>query len=197
MTLAKHTALYGLMIAGLCWFLGFIVFILYAMQFRYIPKVPVQAVAVLTGGTDRLDTALTILKENNLNALLISGVHKDVVLEDLYRKIEPDLYPKITLGYWAENTEQNAKELVDWAKNKKLTHILLVTSFYHIPRSLMEIRALDKRVVIVPYPVFPHHITDSRVLIHTRGAWLLFVEYHKSVFVLFKHLFERIQKCYG
>ena len=31
MTLAKHTALYTLMIMGLCWFLGFVAFILYAI----------------------------------------------------------------------------------------------------------------------------------------------------------------------
>ena len=188
--------IYLFLILLVCWVIGFVFFSLYALQFKYVPQVPVQAVVALTGGSERIETAVRILQKNNLGYLLISGVNKSVGLEDLSNKIEPEFLPKVTLGYFAENTRQNARELIQWAKLKKLDSILLVTSFYHIPRSILEIKFLDTSLNVIPYPVFPKNITDSKILIHTRSMWLLFVEYHKYMIAFVRNFFEeRIKKC--
>ena len=175
-----HSVLiYFLLIITVCWIIGFVFFSLYSLQFKYVPQVPVQGVVALTGGSDRIETAIHILQKNNFKHLLISGVNKSVVLEDLSDKIKPEFLPKVTLGYFAKNTRQNAQELVQWAKTNQLNSILLVTSFYHVPRSILEIKFIDTSLNVIPYPVFPKKITDSKILVHTRSMWLLLVEYHK------------------
>ncbi|MDP2193060.1 MAG: YdcF family protein, partial [Alphaproteobacteria bacterium] len=51
------------------------------------------------------------------------------------------------------NTQQNGAEVVAWAKKNNFTSIIVVTSHYHIPRSLREIHHLDHNLVIIPCPV--------------------------------------------
>lgn len=98
----------------------------------------------------------------------------------------------MTLGYQAQNTRGNAKEIADWIQGKQIRKILLVTSFYHMPRSIFEVLKESPDLQVVPLPVFPKSFNDSVDWIRTRYAWLLFVEYHKFIATRLQNYTERI-----
>ncbi len=174
------------------WIIGFIIFCLYALSFKYYPQKETEAIVVLTGGTNRVKTGLELMGKNKAEYMLISGVHKEVSKQELFPNTPPETLDKITLGYDALDTKGNAQELNFWLKDKHIHSILLVTSFYHMPRSIFEIRKINKELKIVPWPVFPKSFDQSVEWIKTRYAWLLFIEYHKFVFVQLKHIMKRI-----
>lgn len=189
----SHFLLYTGLVTLTIWAIGFCAFVLYALSFKFADPIPTDAIVVLTGGTDRIDTGIRLLEEKNANYLLISGVNKQVFPNDILKKVPPQLIHKVTLGYLAETTAENAEETSIWIQNKKISSILLVTSFYHMPRSIFELSKRTPDLTIATHPVFPKSFGDSVDWIKTRYAWLLFIEYHKFLTVHLKHLIsERI-----
>lgn len=174
------------------WIIGFGLFSLYALSFRFTPAEPTDAIVVLTGGGDRINTALELLKENYAKNLLISGVNKAVHPPDLIRSLPEELAENVTLGYEAEDTRGNARETADWIHTKNIQSVLLVTSFYHMPRSIFEVLNQNPNLKIIPLPVFPKSFDNSVEWVRTRYAWLLFVEYHKFIATHLQKLIERI-----
>ncbi len=167
------------------WIIGFGVFCLYSLSLKYASKQSADAIVVLTGGEDRITTAVDLLKKSHADYLLISGVNKKVSLSDFDKLIDPEIRAKITLGYQATNTRENAQETAQWIKGKAIQSVLLVTSFYHMPRSIFEMLSAAPHLTIIPHPVFPKRFENSVDWIKTRSAWLLFVEYHKLIAIVF------------
>lgn len=190
--LIRQLSSYFLIIGLSLWLIGFCLFSLYALSFRFTPATPTDAIVVLTGGGNRINTALELLKDKYAPHLFISGVNKAVRQQDLIKNFPPDLSNNVTLGYHAEDTKGNARETADWIRNKKIDSVLLVTSFYHMPRSIFEVLKQNPDLKIIPLPVFPKSFGNSVDWIRTRYAWLLFVEYNKFIIVHLHHLFERI-----
>lgn len=189
----RHLCLYAILLICVGWIIGFCAFTLYALSFKLTPQEAGEAVVVLTGGTDRIETGIRLLDEKKADYLLISGVNKQVLPNEILRKAPAHLTDKITLGYVAETTAENAIEIADWVRHKNIKSIILVTSFYHMPRSVFEILKLSPDLTIIPYPVFPKSFGNSVDWIKTRYAWLLLIEYHKFIIVHLKQLFfERI-----
>src|SRR5262249_10925921 len=62
---------------------------------------------------------------------------------------------ELVLGYLASSTQSNASEVAAFAAARELHTIRLITSHYHMPRSLLEFRAAMPDVAILPDPVFP------------------------------------------
>lgn len=184
--------LYVLLIGASLWLIGFIVFCLYALSFRFHPAEPTDAIVVLTGGGERVQMALTLLEERYADHLLISGVNQQVALSDLAGQLPADLAQNVTLGYQAQDTRGNAREVAQWIDGRPIRTILLVTSFYHMPRGIFEVLRQSPDLKIVPLPVFPRSFDDSVDWIRTRYAWLLFVEYHKYLAIRACDFFERI-----
>ncbi len=176
-------SLYITCILGCIWIFGFCLFSVYAISLRYSADEPTDGIVVLTGGAHRIDEGVRQLREKDMNHLLISGVNKSVSVRDVLKKVPPQLFPKITLGYYATNTHQNAVEVAEWARQNHFNSILLVTSFYHMPRSQFELESLSPELKIVPLPVFPHQFGQSVEWVKTKYAWFLFVEYHKFLVV--------------
>ncbi len=195
MTKKKITPLlssYCFIIGISVWIIGFGLFSLYALSFRFTPAEQTDAIVVLTGGGDRIKTAFKLLKENYADDLLISGVNESVQPTDLVRSLPTDLAEKVTLGYDAKDTRGNARETADWISEKNIKSVLLVTSFYHMPRSIFEVLNKNPDLKIVPLPVFPKSFDNSVEWVRTRYAWLLFVEYHKFIATHLQKLLERI-----
>ena len=189
----RHLCLYTILLTLLVWVIGFVGFSLYALSFKFAPQTTTEGIVTLTGGTDRIATGIRLLEEKNNAQLLISGVNKQVPPAEILRMVPSHLTDKITLGYLAETTAENALETANWIRQKNIQSILLVTSFYHMPRSMFEILKHTPHLTIVPYPVFPKSFNNSVEWIKTRYAWLLFIEYHKFIVVHLKQLFfERI-----
>lgn len=176
-----------LWLGGLAWFV------------QQIPSAPLpadskaDAIVVFTGGSGRLEYGLKLLAEGRANKLFISGVHQNT-MEDIMRHAAPDVKEKltalgpqaITLGRQAENTIGNAQETSEWLKQEGYHSILLVTSSYHMPRSIEEFEEATDDVTIIPAPVFPGDFSpddwqdaDSRAL--------LLSEYHKLLAAQLRH----------
>ena len=185
-----HFGLYCFSVALSLWLIAFTVFCVYALSLRSESPAIQDAIVVLTGGSQRIDTALKLLKKHKADYLLISGVNKQVTEDMLLKNVPLKHRVKITLGYEAENTVGNAKEINQWIENKQIKSILLITSFYHMPRSILEISRLNPDLKIAPWPVFPKEFDNSVEWIKTRYAWLLFIEYHKFIYVHFKYLLQ-------
>ena len=184
-----NLGIYFLSLATMLWIIGFVGFSLYALSFKYHPQKHSDAIVVLTGGTNRITTGLQLIEEKKADYMLISGVHKNVSFKELFPETPSHLIEKITLGYDALDTEGNAKEINSWIQGKNIKSIILVTSFYHMPRSIFEIKKENKELKIMPWPVFPKSFDQSVDWIKTRYAWLLFIEYHKMIFVQLKNIF--------
>ncbi len=125
------------------------------------PK-PVQkldAIVVLTGGSNRLDAGFNLLEQGFGKKLFISGVYRGLDVKSLLRrwKAEPQssLDCCVVLGFEADNTAGNAIETAEWLHKEGFHSIYLVTANYHIRRALLEFSRLAPDVVITPYPVVP------------------------------------------
>ena len=59
----------------------------------------------------------------------------------------------VDLGYQATDTIGNARETAHWAKTYGYHSLILVTSDFHMPRALLELKAAMPDAWIIPYPV--------------------------------------------
>lgn len=184
----KPIFLYGFLITLSCWLLGFCAFALYAYMLKFSAIPSADAIVILTGGADRLPMALSLLEEKKAPRMLISGVNSKVSTGALFQRIDDDLIGRIDLGYKAENTFENAIETKEWCQENNISSMLLVTSFYHMPRSLFELRDQMPDIEIYPVPVF---IQTTQHWTHTRSAWLVFVEYNKFIVRFIQSLIRR------
>lgn len=134
-------------ILSVLWLTGFVFFS--ARVFEYINQVPQKSglqehtgIAVLTGGRYRIAKGMELLNNGYGEQLIISGVKKGVTLHDIMQNEHIPLYDDmpLTLGYAATTTVGNAREIKNWAEKYHIRTILAVTSFYHIPRSRLELK---------------------------------------------------------
>jgi uncharacterized SAM-binding protein YcdF (DUF218 family) len=116
-----------------------------------------DAIVVLTGGSARIDGALQLLAEHRATRLLISGVNPRVNSSDLARLVGGDLRDDLAccvdLGHDAIDTIGNAAETRSWAKERGFSSLIVVTSDYHMPRSMTELAGAMPDVELIPFPV--------------------------------------------
>ncbi len=150
----------GLVILALSlWMLGFANFIT-SNSFETDP--PNQTgnlgIVVLTGGTDRIEWGMAALSSGRGQRLLISGVNEIATREEIGRLIE-DPYNLfeccVDLDYASQNTIANAEQAALWANENDFDGLWVVTSYYHMPRALLEFRHHDPDLVIYPLRVQP------------------------------------------
>mgnify|MGYP000647936446 CR=1 FL=1 len=147
-----------------------------------------DAIVVLTGDEERISTGVRLMVEGRARRLLISGVHPATrVPTELKRRIEgSDSARKalvgccVDIGHDALNTIGNADEAREWVHAHGFGSIIVVTSAYHMLRSLAEFARAMPEIEIIAYPV-----TTSRSLRiddwwrHWPTARLLAAEYVK------------------
>jgi uncharacterized SAM-binding protein YcdF (DUF218 family) len=115
-----------------------------------------EGIVVLTGGKDRVLEGLSLLDQGRAGRLLISGVHPETSALDIARATDRRraLFSCcVDLGRTAANTTGNAREARRWAARRQVKSLIVVTSAYHMPRSLLEIRALMPDVRLRPHAV--------------------------------------------
>ncbi len=139
-----------------------------------------DGIAVLTGGGERVATGLRLLREDQGQWMLISGVHRDTMLEDLPTGSElGPLAQRVELGRTATTTRGNAAEVAEWARTYKLRSIRVVTAGYHMPRAMLELRRALPGVELVAWPVVPARLRQAGALAELRTWSLLLGEYMK------------------
>ena len=172
------------------WLIGFVVFVLYVFSFHFTEIHPSEAIVAWTGGEYRIQTAINLLEQHQAEKLLISGVNKAVTPNKVLKELPTETRVKIDLGYQATTTKENAIETRDWIKKHKISSILLVTSFYHMPRSLIELKHVIPNIDVVPVAIWPKYFTESVAWLHTRSAFHLLNEYHKFLIVKLQYFLE-------
>lgn len=148
-----------------------------------------DAIVVLTGGSDRIAHALALLKESRAKRLLISGVHPSTTTEQIVRKTasRTDLFACcVDLDRKALNTTENAKETAKWAEDRGFSRLLVVTSAYHMPRSLLELQSAMPNATLVPYPVMREDFDLHHWYFDAGMTRLLLREYVKYMVTRFR-----------
>lgn len=152
-----------------------------------------DAIVVVTGGSQRVGDAIGLLGAERGSRLLISGVNERTSREEL-AKLNPTarelLACCVDLDYRARNTIGNAIEARRWVRQHDFRSLLIVTSNYHMPRTLAEFAHAMPNLRLVPHPV----VTDQ---IDTAGWWnrwatirLLVPEYGKYLVARLRSLVE-------
>ena len=166
----------------LAWGAGFGWFLLAASRDTPAPA-RADGIVALTGGADRVATALQLLAEGRAPVLLVSGVGHGTDIGALAHQagLERDaIAERVTLGRTATTTAGNAAETAAWAHASRLTSLLVVTAGYHMPRALLELGRALPDVVLYPVPVQPPAMRSRR----DPAVWrLLAVEYTKWIAV--------------
>ncbi len=188
--------LVGLTVLSVCWFLGFVYFV--NTVFSYVDKkvegvkVPSYCgIAVLTGGRYRIAKGLELLEEGKGKRLLISGVQDGVKLHEIAALEKVHLYDDmpIDLGYKARDTVGNAKEIKDWAQKYGFKYIYAVTSFYHVPRSQLELRHYLPEIEVYFVAVSSGYVRRHWWL-HFGSFKFLMAEYAKFIAVWMQYAFK-------
>ena len=146
------------------------------------PERETDAIVVLTGGAGRVARGLELLEAGKAEKLFISGVYYAVDVNELLRVAErspQDLSCCISLGYEAGNTRGNAEETAAWIDKQGYDSLRLVTSAYHMPRSLLQFRRLMPGVEILVHPVFPEDYQPGEIWPLPGSISLLLQEYVK------------------
>jgi uncharacterized SAM-binding protein YcdF (DUF218 family) len=170
---------------GIClaaFFAGFIVFASQASRLSAAEAVRGDGIVVLTGGEHRLSEAARLLSEGRGKRLLISGANRIATPEDLHRRsgLDARLFrSSVDIGYAAHDTVGNADETRDWARVHGFSRLIIVTSSYHMPRTLAELGRALPSVRLIPYPVVSSNFHTERWWTHAATARLLFSEYVK------------------
>ena len=157
------------------WFSGFLYFIYYTKSYSINNSTVTDAIVVLTGGRLRIETGIGLLKAGYAPILFISGIKSPNQLKNFLKEngIKQD---QVIYVLNADTTEDNAREVAEFVANNEIDSIRLVTSSYHMPRALEEIRKLLSyihNVLIIPHPVSSNNQSYS----------LLFKEYNKYLII--------------
>lgn len=163
------------------WVTGFLAFLI-SISFIPTSQEPADAIVILTGGRGRIKAGFQLLEKTPQASMFISGVNQRAQLDEIGDK--PELYNKITIGYKANSTKENAQETKEWLQEfKNLQSLKVVTSHYHVPRSLLELRMTLPGVRLIPYPVRSPLFQSYFWWMNPQLLKMLFVEYNKYILV--------------
>jgi len=181
LTMAVGAAGAVLLGAGFCWF------------YLNIPSEEVtldlkaDGIVVLTGAATRIPDAIELLAVERGKRLLISGVYRDTRAREIAR-LTP-LYSKyfsccIDLDRSALNTFGNALETKHWAREHNFNSLIVVTSNWHMQRSMAELKHQLPDVTLIAFPVISPRVKDEPWWSNIDTARLLFAEYLKYLLAL-------------
>ena len=156
-----------------------------------------DAIIVLTGGSDRINSGLDLLSQGKGKKLFISGVYKGVEVQELLRlsqRSPQNLECCVKLGYQADDTRGNAIESKNWVTEEGYTTLRLVTASYHMPRSLLEFRHAMPTTKILPHPVFSEHVKQKDWWLWPGSMTLILSEYVKFLLAHIRNGLEDMQE---
>ncbi len=183
--------LLALLAAG--WLAGLIAFAADIPDRLEDPGSHTDAIVVLTGGSERLDTGLALLRQGLADKLFVSGVYRGVEVNELLHlaRQKPDQVECcVVIGHSADSTWGNAIETAQWMKSQGYRSLRLVTGNYHMRRSLSEFRHALPDALIIAHPVFPDSVKRNQWWLWPGTAHLIIGEYMKFLLGLLRHLAE-------
>ena len=184
-------------IVALIWLVGLFAF---AHRVRELTPAddpaPADAIVALTGpSAERVNAAIRLLEQGKGERVLISGVNRDVRRREL-RELVPGSSRLfnccVDLGFEAEDTEGNAQEIATWARTHGYDDLIVVTSDYHMPRSLLEIRSVAPEIKLHGYAVETPSLDNSRWWKVAVTARRMTLEYMKYLAVLGREALHKV-----
>ncbi|HEU5019144.1 MAG TPA: YdcF family protein [Pseudolabrys sp.] len=165
-----------LLVAGFFWFV------------HQIPREEVHldrtadGIVVLTGAAARIPDAIELLAESRGQRLLITGVHPTTRSREI-AKLTP-LYAQyfsccIDLDRTALNTFGNAVQARRWAHQHHFKSLIVVTSNWHMPRAMVEIKYELPDATLIPFPVMSETVKTKAWWESVATARRLIAEYVK------------------
>lgn len=155
------------------------------------PRITKQsdAIVVLTGGKSRIAKAVALLEQGKGQRLFISGVNPDISDSEL-RRVSGAQAPLfdccIDVGRDAKDTIGNGKEIAQWAVKNKYKNLIVVTSNYHMTRSLLELNSALSDVDFTAYPVMNSDFKTQNWLQDTNTLRTLINEFVKLNLAYFR-----------
>ena len=155
------------------------------------PPDPADGVVALTGANsnERIAAAVDQVTRHRGRRVLISGVDRRVTREQLRaasgsaRRIYDCC---VDLGFTAVDTIGNARETAEWARSMRFRKLTIVTSDYHMPRAMLELRAVlrapDFQLQTLAVPT--QSLKARRWWRSSVSARLMVVEYCKYLVIL-------------
>jgi uncharacterized SAM-binding protein YcdF (DUF218 family) len=164
--------------------LGFVVFVRQlARNEARAETIPVtDGIVALTGGPDRIADAAQLLAQGRGRRLLITGVNEKTSVEELARiapRLKPMLDCCVDLDRRALNTIGNAFQTARWSHAMGFKSVLVVTSSYHMPRTLAELGQIAPDLTLVPYPVVSSRLDPDAWWHDGQTGRVLMLEYLK------------------
>ncbi|WP_375409022.1 YdcF family protein [uncultured Methylobacterium sp.] len=152
-----------------------------------------DAIVALTGGAQRIGDAIDLLATGHGRRLLITGVNERTSRDEITR-LNPTqrhwIECCVDLDYRARNTIGNAIETRRWMRLHRFNTVAVVTSNYHMPRTLIELdHALMGRDKVVPHSVVADGV-GSRWWQSPASTRLLASEYVKFLVAWLRTRFE-------
>jgi uncharacterized SAM-binding protein YcdF (DUF218 family) len=179
---------------------GFVLFARAVAQYLPLSGGRADGIVVLTGGELRVGAAARLLIDGRGTKLLISGVNRQTGLEDLKRVsgLTDRLFSCcVDIDYEAHSTSDNADQASAWAEANRFKRIIVVTSSYHMPRSLTELRRTMPGVELIPHPVISHRLHTKRWWTDAYTARVLLAEYVKFLPAAARYRIARLLRWDG
>ncbi|MDR2267895.1 MAG: YdcF family protein [Holosporaceae bacterium] len=161
------------------WLLAMSLFVFHVYNNIEIGNSRSDNVAILTGGENRIVRAIEFFRSGKPKNVFISGVYGKSTLRAVVGNDEISEV-NFVLGKHAKNTRENAREINRWAMDQHMNEILVLTSDYHMPRSLYELRRINGDVKILVGAIRSKR--DSKFFINC------IKEFHKMVYTYFDSL---------
>ena len=143
----------------------------------------IDGIAILTGGKGRISLGLNLFTKQSNIKLIISGVDKKISINSvLPSKFQEN--NRIYIDQVSESTFENAVIIKDWAKKNQLYNIYIITSYYHMPRSMLLLNKFKEEVNYYAYPVKKEKSSHSNFLHDILFTLFLMQEYIKYLLSL-------------
>ena len=186
------------------WVMGFVGYINQSPRHdNFSPTTRFQSGVILTGGPGfrRIEQGINFLLTNQVERLLISGVDPSVSLPAILTPASSALTGEninwlsccIDLGYEARDTIGNAKETKYWVERHGYQELLVITSDYHLLRSMTELQMALPHTKLYYSSVpsdFLKSVDDGKI--NVKYLWKLAEEYNKFLLVAARQWLEEI-----
>ena len=162
--------------------------------FWFIAQVPSEeirladkadGIVVLTGAASRIPDAIELLNSARGQRVLITGVNRTTTAKEIANLTslnERIFRCCVDLDRSALNTFGNAIETRRWARERNFQSLIIVTSNWHMPRAMAEMRHQLPQATLIPYPVISEKVRSESWWTDFETLRLLFAEYLKFIF---------------
>jgi uncharacterized SAM-binding protein YcdF (DUF218 family) len=177
---------------------GLVLFTGYALLANTALPPKADAIVVVTGGSGRLEKASRLFREGYGKKLLVSGVHprtSNRILRQRLKLSEAQIDCCVDFDIKALNTVANATQTASWANKNGFSSLIIVTSAYHMPRTLLEMRRAAPHIAFKAHSVMPASDRPFLARLFDRNNILLLSkEYGKLLASMLHGTSERLGK---